>query len=169
MDIIINHHTQTPIYLQIVNQLKEMIIKGEITDGFVLPSERTMAKNLNVHRNTIIKAYTELKAEDFLASSQGKGYMVSYENGTSEETKKNEVISWPSLIKDEYLDLKITFDDLFTKSYTSNNISFAGGIASTEEYGKEELALILNEIISSDNIEAYSYTPYQGDLHLRQN
>jgi len=46
MDIIINHHTQTPIYLQIVNQLKEMIIKGEITDGFVLPSERSMAKLL---------------------------------------------------------------------------------------------------------------------------
>ena len=169
MDIIINHHTQTPIYLQIVNQLKEMIVKGEITDGFVLPSERAMAKLLNVHRNTIIRAYTELKAEEFLASSQGIGYMVSYENGTSEETKKNEVISWPSLIKDEYLDLKITFDDLFTKSYTSNNISFAGGIASTEEYGKEELALILNDIISSDNIEAYSYSPYQGNLHLRQN
>lgn len=169
MDIIINHHTQTPIYLQIVNQLKEMILKGEITDGFVLPSERTMAKHLNVHRNTIIKAYTELKAEAFLASSQGKGYQVSYQNGTTQERNENEVISWSSLIKDEYLDLKITFDDLFTKSYSSNNISFAGGIASTEEYGKEDLALILNDIISSDNNEAYSYTPYQGNLLLRQN
>lgn len=169
MDIIINHHTQTPIYLQIVNQLKEMIIKGEITDGFVLPSERSMAKLLNVHRNTIIKAYTELKAEDFLASSRGKGYTVSYQNGTTEADGQNDVLSWPSLIKDEYLDLKITFDDLFTKSHTSNAISFAGGIASAEEYGKEELALILNDIISSDNAEAYSYTPYQGNLHLRQN
>ncbi len=79
------------------------------------------------------------------------------------------MLSWPSLIKDEYLDLKITFDDLFTKSHTSNAISFAGGIASAEEYGKEDLALILNDIISSDNAEAYSYTPYQGNLHLRQN
>lgn len=169
MDIKINHHTHTPIYLQIVNQIKEMIIKGEITDGFVLPSERAMAKRLNVHRNTIIKAYMELKAEDFLASSQGKGYMVSYESSASEKSGRKTMISWQSLIKDEYLDLKITFDDLFTKSYTTNNISFAGGIASAEEYGKEELALILNDIISSDNHEAYSYTPYQGDQHLRQN
>lgn len=169
MDIMISHHTSTPIYLQIVNQLKEMIIKGEITDGFILPSERTMAKLLKVHRNTIIKAYMELKAEDFLASSQGKGYMVCCRNGTQETPEKTEGIAWPSLIKDEYLDLKITFDDLFTKSYSSNNISFAGGIASAEEYGKEELALILNDIISSDNIEAYSYTPYQGNQHLRQN
>ncbi|HVI41365.1 MAG TPA: PLP-dependent aminotransferase family protein [Anaerovoracaceae bacterium] len=169
MDIIINHHTQTPIYLQIVNQLKEMILKGEITDGFILPSERAMAKSLNVHRNTIIRAYTELKAEEFLASSQGKGYMISYQSGTTEEGNNSDVISWPSLIRDEYLDLKITFDDLFTKSYSSNNISFAGGIASAEEYGKEDLALILNDIISSDNNEAYSYTPYQGNLHLRQN
>ncbi len=169
MDIHINHHTQTPIYLQIVNQIKEMIIKGEITNGFVMPSERTLARLLSVHRNTIIKAYTELKAEDFLASSQGKGYTVCCPNGTTLEAKKSEVISWPSLIKDEYLDLKITFDDLFVKSYSSNIISFAGGIASTEEYGKEDLAQILNDIISSDNLEAYSYTPYQGNHILRQN
>lgn len=169
MDIMINHHTQTPIYLQIVNQIKEMIIKGEITDGFVLPSERTMAKHLDVHRNTIIKAYTELKAEDFLASSQGKGYRVSYKNGTSEQSDKKDGIAWSSLIKDEYLDLKITFDDLFTKSYSSNKISFAGGIASTEEYSKEDFAVILNDIISSNNTEAYSLSPYQGNQLLRQN
>jgi Transcriptional regulators containing a DNA-binding HTH domain and an aminotransferase domain (MocR family) and their eukaryotic orthologs len=168
MDININHHTQTPIYLQIVNQLKEMIIKEEITDGFVLPSERAMAKLLNVHRNTVIKAYTELKAEEFIESSQGRGYKVSYQNGMPEEEKSINGISWSSLIKDEYLDLKITFDDLFTKSYTSNTISFAGGIASAEEYGKEDLAMILSDIISSDNNEAYFYTPYQGNLHLRQ-
>ncbi len=169
MNIILNHNTQTPIYLQIVNQLKEMILKGEITDGFVLPSERAMAKLLNVHRNTVIKAYTELKAEEFLSSSRGKGYTVSYRSETPEEETRKEGISWPSLIKDEYLDLKITFDDLFAKSYTSDNISFAGGIASTEEYGKEDLALILNDIISSDNNEAYSFTPYQGNQDLRQN
>jgi len=169
MDIVICHHTQTPIYLQIVNQIKEMILKGEITDGFVLPSERAMAKQLKVHRNTIIKAYTELKAEAFLESFRGKGYVVCYRNGTSEKSGAKAVISWQSLIRDEYLDLKITFDDLFSKSYSSNKISFAGGIASAEEYGKEDLALILNDIISSDNNEAYSYTPYQGNRHLRQN
>lgn len=169
MDIIICHHTSTPIYLQIVNQVKEMILKGEITDGFLLPSERTLAKHLNVHRNTIIKAYMELKAEDFIASSQGKGYMVSYRKDAAEETSGSDVISWSSRIKDEYLDLKITFDDLFSKSYSSNSISFAGGIASTEEYGKEDLALILNDLIASDNIDTYSFSPYQGIQNLRQN
>lgn len=169
MNITINHHTQTPIYLQIVNQLREMILKGELTDGFILPSERTMAKLLSVHRNTIIKAYTELKAEDFLASSQGKGYMVSYKSGNETEEPAGNIISWQSMIKDEYLDLKITFDDLFTKSYSSGNISFAGGIASTEEYGKEDLAEILNDIITSGNLDMYSYSPYQGIYSLRQN
>ncbi|HWQ80072.1 MAG TPA: PLP-dependent aminotransferase family protein [Anaerovoracaceae bacterium] len=169
MDIIINHNTQTPIYLQIVNQLKEVIIKGEVTNGFVLPSERAMAKLLNVHRNTVIRAYTELKADGFLSSARGIGYTVSYRSDTPEEENRNDGISWSSLIKDEYLDLKITFDDLFTKSYTSGNISFAGGIASVEEYAKEDLAHILNDIISSGNMEAYSYTPYQGNPHLRRN
>ena len=168
MDIIINHHTQTPIYLQIANQIKEMVLKCEITDGFILPSERTMAKLVGVHRNTIIKAYNELKSEELLTSTQGIGYMISYQCGEKEEETRNDIISWASLIKDEYLNLKIAFDDLFTKSYTSNNISFEGGIASTEEYGKEDLAAILTDIISSDK-EAYSYTPYQGIYSLRQN
>ena len=75
MDIIVNHHTQTPIYLQIVNQLKEMILKGEITDGFriairEIPGE-TSERSSKHHYH---KAYMELKAEDFIASSQGKGY-----------------------------------------------------------------------------------------------
>ncbi|MDF2654101.1 MAG: GntR family transcriptional regulator [Bacillota bacterium] len=173
MDIIINHHAHTPIYMQIVNQLKEMILKGEITDGFVLPSERTMAKLLKVHRNTVVRAYMELKAEAFLSSSQGKGYRVAYlsdsEKTSPQIEEKGSTIAWTSLIRDEYLDLKITFDDLFSKSYSSNNISFAGGIASAEEYGKEDLASILGDIISSDNIETYSFTPYQGNHDLRQN
>lgn len=168
MDITICHHTATPIYLQIVNQIKEMILKGEITDGFVLPSERSLARHLNVHRNTIIKAYMELKAEDFLASSRGIGYMVSYQIDPVHEDRAGNAISWSSIIKDEYLDLKITFDDLFSKSCSSTSISFAGGIASAEEYGKEELALILSDIITSDNIDAYSFTPYQGNQVLRQ-
>lgn len=181
MDITINHHAHTPIYMQIVNQLKEMILKGEITDGFVLPSERTMAKLLNVHRNTVVRAYMELKADAFLSSSQGKGYTVSYLSDAEKHKNSSEnksswtaaeagaTIAWTSLIRDEYLDLKITFDDLFSKSYTSNNISFAGGIASAEEYGKEDLANILGDIILSDNIETYSFSPYQGNHDLRQN
>lgn len=169
MDIIINHHTQTPIYLQVANQLKEMILKGEVTDGFILPSERAMAKLVGVHRNTIIKAYNELKSEELLASTQGKGYVISYPLGNIEKVTKGDFIAWPSLIKDEYLDLEITFDDLFSKSYSSSKISFAGGIASAEEYSKDDLAAILNEIISTDKNETYSYTPYQGIYELREN
>ena len=175
MNIFINHHSNTPIYMQIVNQIKEMILKGEITDGFLLPSERNMAKLLNVHRNTVVRAYMELKAEALLNSSRGKGYTVSFqmnnelpEPGTDDKKTEGN-IAWTSLIRDEYLDLKITFDDLFSKSYTSNIISFAGGIASIEEYGKEDLANILGDIISSDSTETYSFSPYQGNFQLRQN
>ena len=39
LTLTLNHHTSTPIYRQIVNQLREMILKGELQDGFALPSE----------------------------------------------------------------------------------------------------------------------------------
>jgi DNA-binding transcriptional regulator YhcF (GntR family) len=73
MDIRIVHNSQTPIYMQIRNQIRERILTGELLDDFMLPSERTMAKNAGVHRNTIIKAYNELKADGLIAAQQGLG------------------------------------------------------------------------------------------------
>lgn len=56
-----NTNSDTPLYLQIVNQLRDMILNGELPDGFKIPSERRMAELLGVHRNTIKRAYNEWK------------------------------------------------------------------------------------------------------------
>ena len=78
MNINIDKKSKIPVYLQIVNQLKAEIKRGEIANGATLPSERALSKMLGVHRNTIIKAYNELKAEGFIESRQGVGYMVGF-------------------------------------------------------------------------------------------
>lgn len=185
MKITINHRSQTPIYRQIRNQIKEMILKEEIADGSLLPSERVMAKSVDVHRNTIIKAYNELKADGLICASQGKGYQVTYssdfldskEPKTAEkfvDRKKSDSIMWNHLIRQQVLDLETTFDDLFSRSYDNGNISFAGGIAAPESYYGADLACILEELIAhskeSDGKEddLYAYTPYQGLFELRQ-
>ena len=66
-----NHSSRTAIYLQIATQMKAQILNGEIAAGSSLPSERAMAQRLGVHRNTVIKAYAELKAEELIVSQQG--------------------------------------------------------------------------------------------------
>ncbi len=76
MNIKINHQIKVPIYKQIARQMKGLMHSGEISQGSTLPSERAMAKILGVHRNTVIKAYSELKDEELIESQQGIGYTV---------------------------------------------------------------------------------------------
>ncbi|ASZ13024.1 PLP-dependent aminotransferase family protein [Chitinophaga pendula] len=66
----------TPIYLQIADQLIALIRQGRITTGAFLPGTRELAGTLQVHRNTVIKAYDELIAQGWLQSLPRKGFQV---------------------------------------------------------------------------------------------
>lgn len=166
MELKINKQLKTPAYKQIQSQIKTMIIKGDLVDGYALPSERALARELNVHRNTVVKSYNELKADGIITSYQGVGYRVSY-SGSKEKSKERHV-NWIHAIKEEYLDWESAFDDLFTKSYGEKEISFAGGMASRQVYGQQDIADGLAEIFLSANRGRDFYTPYQGDLELRK-
>ena len=125
MEIQIVHNSQTPIYMQIKNQIKEMVLTGEVLDGFMLPSERMMAKSIGVHRNTIIKAYNELKADGLISAQQGLGYKIVYRSQDSAFPEKAGNIPWLHLLKEEFVELEDTFDTLFSKTYSEKCISFA--------------------------------------------
>jgi 2-aminoadipate transaminase len=168
MDINVNHTSQTPIYLQIKNQIRDMILRRDIPDGFVMPSERALARQVSVHRNTVTKVYNELREDGLLDGSQGLHFRVTFEGREVHHKRSSKAISWESLIKDEFLDLETTFDTLFSKSYAPGNISFAGGITPTEAYCKEDLNRVLGEIISNNTDDVYEYTPYQGLYSLRK-
>ena len=60
MDIIINVTDGVPIYRQIVNQVKYLVASGLLRAGEELPPIRTLALQLKVTPNTIVKAYDEL-------------------------------------------------------------------------------------------------------------
>ena len=65
MKLIINHSSMQPIYEQIVEQTKEKIMHGELTEETMLPSVRTLAKELKVSALTVKKAYDALEEEGF--------------------------------------------------------------------------------------------------------
>ena len=76
MNIIISNQSELPIYAQIREQIKEQILNGQIEEGFVLPSIRQLAKEVGVSVITTTRAYSDLEAEGFIASIQGKGSIV---------------------------------------------------------------------------------------------
>ena len=66
MNIIITNTTGQPIYDQIVTQIKNMIISGELKEGDALPSMRFLAKELKISVITTKRAYEELEKEGFI-------------------------------------------------------------------------------------------------------
>lgn len=80
MNLIINHSSMQPIYEQITGQIKERILHGELQEDTMLPSVRTMAKDLKVSALTVKKAYDVLEKEGFIVTVHGKGSFVACGN-----------------------------------------------------------------------------------------
>jgi GntR family transcriptional regulator len=77
MDITINLTDGVPIYRQIVNQVKYLVASGLIRPGEELPPIRTLALQLKVTPNTIVKAYDELEISGLVHKHRGSGTFVS--------------------------------------------------------------------------------------------
>ena len=77
MKIIINSNSMIPIYEQIMDAIKKMIVTGELKDGEPLPSVRTLSKELKISALTVKKAYDNLETEGFTSTVHGKGTYVS--------------------------------------------------------------------------------------------
>ena len=77
MDITINMTDGVAIYRQIVNQVKYLVASGLLQPGEELPPIRTLALQLKVTPNTIVKAYGELEISGVIHKRQGSGTFVS--------------------------------------------------------------------------------------------
>jgi GntR family transcriptional regulator len=89
MNIIISNSSDEPIYQQIVKQIKNLIIKGELAENEMLPSIRTLAKELQISVITTKRAYQELENEGYIVTVQGKGTFVAAQN--KELLKENQL------------------------------------------------------------------------------
>ena len=77
MKLIINHSSMQPIYEQISGQIKELILHGELNEEEMLPSVRSLAKELLVSALTVKKSYDTLEQEGFIVTVHGKGSFVA--------------------------------------------------------------------------------------------
>lgn len=77
MYLIINRSDKKSIYKQITEQIEKEISSGELSSEQMLPSERTLAKQLNVNRSTIVTAYEELQSIGLVVRKKGSGTYVS--------------------------------------------------------------------------------------------
>jgi GntR family transcriptional regulator len=77
MFITIDEADARPIYLQVAEEIKGLIARGELAEGAQLPPVRQLAADLGVNLNTVATAYRELQGEGLLSIRHGAGAVVS--------------------------------------------------------------------------------------------
>ena len=75
--ITIDYKDRKPIYEQLIDNVKELVVKGVLKRDDQLPSVRQLATNLAINPNTIQKAYTELERQGVIYSLKGRGSFVA--------------------------------------------------------------------------------------------
>ncbi|WP_371018820.1 GntR family transcriptional regulator [Pseudalkalibacillus sp. JSM 102089] len=85
----LDFRSRKPIYEQLVDCLKQLIIKDVMKDDEKLPSVRELAHQLTINPNTIQKAYRELESQGYIYSVKGKGSFVNPSKKLESEELKN--------------------------------------------------------------------------------
>ncbi len=92
LPIIIREDTRTPIYHQIEEQIKALIVSGHLEAGMPLPSIRVLAKDINCSVITTRRAYQNLEQGRYIKTLQGKGTFVAEVESERKEEKKRETV-----------------------------------------------------------------------------
>lgn len=96
MDIIISNSSGIPLYEQVKEQVKNKIVSNELKTGDLLPSIRSLAKDLRISVITTKNAYEELEKEGYVETVPGKGTYVANKN--AELIKEEQLQKIESLI-----------------------------------------------------------------------
>mgnify|MGYP001264634025 FL=1 len=90
----IDIRSRTPIYEQIIESIREMVVKGVLRPSDKLPSVREMAKDMTLNPNTVQKAYQELERQGLICTVRGRGTFICEDiKPKDQEEKINELLA----------------------------------------------------------------------------
>lgn len=113
LNLKIRNNVDKPIYEQIIIQIKNSIISGELQQKEMLPSIRTLAKELQISVITTKRAYEELEKEGLVYSIAGKGFFVSDKNIDILREKKIQMLEEKLMdIVSECTDAGLSIEDI---------------------------------------------------------
>ncbi len=79
MPLNLNFDLDKPIYLQIIDEIKRAIVRGELAPGAKIPSQRELAQQIKVNPNTVQKAYQEMERIRLVETLRGQGTFICNE------------------------------------------------------------------------------------------
>ena len=106
----INYGHSKPIYEQVKDSLRQLMLTGVLKENEKLPSVRELAVQLTINPNTIQRAYRELESEGYIVSIPGKGSFVS--GGGAQDARRAELKTAFLAAAQELYGIGMTEDEL---------------------------------------------------------
>lgn len=151
--IILNKKTDTPLYIQLYEQFKTLIIENQL-EKEKLPSIRSLAKSLGVNNVTVVSAYKLLEQEDYVYSIKGSGTYI----------KRPPVSNDISCLEEGDMELMISG----ILPVSKHSINFASVSPTPNLFPIEEFKQALVEVLDRDGGQAFQYPEITGYEPLRQ-
>lgn len=102
----------TPIYLQVVEEIKRMLMSGELKPGDKLWSARDMAVRYKINPNTAARVYKELELQQLCFTKRGLGTYLTEEEGIAEKLKKEKAEQLLGAFVSSFLGLGYTREEM---------------------------------------------------------
>lgn len=125
MHLVISNSSSVPIYEQIKEQIIEQIMNDELKEDEMLPSIRSLSKDIKISLMTIKKAYDQLESDGYIVSIAGKGTFVAPRNS--------------NLVKEH------------AQKEIEDNIQKAIELAVKHDISKDEIIDLVNMLYEGDN------------------
>lgn len=163
MEIQIDRTSRVPIYRQIVDTIRGMIVSGALPPGFRLPPERRLAESLGVNRTTVLSAYRELKGDGLIDAHVGRGTIVVQPPGPPVESAPAARLPWRQLMRESAGRRRDpVIRDLLEMAGRTDVISLSAGLPARELVPMETLSSILDDLVSELGSELVMQGPTEG-------
>jgi DNA-binding transcriptional MocR family regulator len=171
MKITIDRNSSTPIYKQIRDQIRELILSGVLQPGFQLPPERKLAVKLGVNRSTVLNAYRDLRADALISSHIGQGTTVvpplSILPGNHLENVNQ--LPWRQFLSGSAIRMQQPLiSNILKIANRSGIISFAAGFSGHSSDPIDELLETQNRLLKDYGSVLLQYSATEGHYPLRE-
>ena len=111
--ILIDYKSRKPIYEQIIENMKQLVVSGALKRDEQIPSVRQLAQELAINPNTIQKAYAELERQGIIYSLKGRGSFVGSSLQELRNIQQNERLEELAALSKELYQLQVPQEELY--------------------------------------------------------
>jgi DNA-binding transcriptional MocR family regulator len=159
----------TPLYLQIKNQLRYLILSGTLAGGTQLPAERKLAESLGITRGTVTSAYQELVADGLAEAHVGRGTIVRHVQEADSAPLRHLFPSWHAMfVHQPQQPWEPLLDELLRLAARPNVIPFTAGVPAADLYPEQDFRHTVAAVLNQGDPKALGSCAAEGHHALRR-